>query len=137
MINIPPIFPEFVQTRKRLDHWVDENFREGKKLRWKTGPYKGRQCEIITSFVDYDYDLFTLLLRVATESDRTESGFLDDNDDFHRTYREYYENFEEIQPEKTSIHSSKTLEEQLATIETFGFGVDNYVIKSGQYVRKL
>lgn len=72
--------------------WKEKSFLypQGTQLRWATGKYKGRYCDIhATTFCCEEMDI---LVRVRTYRKHGE-GYVDDNDSFHREWRSLREFF--------------------------------------------
>ena len=115
----------FVEARNKLNEWIKSSYPEDKQLVWLNSKYLGRIAHIkhvILGSADWcSKDDMRILVRVATE--RTDgTGYIDDNDDFHRTYHDLEFNFEEIAEESPNHPQPKTMAEEIVTINTFGFG---------------
>ncbi len=80
-----------------LKKWLIENFPEGTALRWKAGKYKGRLCRLRHACSIRELDgTWTVGLRVETRR-LTDLGFINNSDDFHRTYHDsnyFFERYE-------------------------------------------
>ncbi len=77
-----------------LKQWTQENFPRGQVLKWKAGKYIGRECRIVKAIIINEPDgQMTVGLRVETRRERG-GGFINGNDDFHRTYHDAHYFFE-------------------------------------------
>lgn len=103
MSKAPPNLETYRTELASIDQWVKDNYPEGKQLTWKLGKFKGRKCVIRGTTWESPhwrgtaFEVFVLVATYRMDGRKGFKGceeFVDDGDNFHRTYREISHWFE-------------------------------------------
>ena len=91
-------FQNYLNSSKQITGLVEKEYPKGLILKWKTGPYAGRECFVKQVVWEEDWrnrGQIDIMIRVATRT-KDGRGFMNDNDSFHRTFHGTTRNFEKV-----------------------------------------
>lgn len=93
------IIKEYKESFSKLDSHVKSLIKEGDTVEWTEGPYKGRKAVVRYVFWDYEPWLKKnpVGIKVTVKTERADKkGYIDDNDLFHRSFRNPEEGFKMV-----------------------------------------